>query len=183
MKPLIKKILFFNIALDIIILDQISKWFVTEHLIRTVMEKPEAQPINLFDWLVKAPEKLPYTSIEILPVFNLVMVWNTGISFGIFSEGTSITLLIVLPLCITVIFAIWLARTDTWVKGTAIALVIGGAIGNIIDRARFGAVIDFLDFHIGDLHYPAFNLADSCVVIGIGLLIVYSLFCEKRPDA
>jgi len=170
----------FGIALDMIILDQLSKWIVTELVIRP---QQDGTFVNLISWLTQAPEKLPYSSIEIFPFFNIVMVWNTGISFGLFSEKIGTTILIALPLCITAVFAIWLARTTSWFKGIAIALVIGGGIGNVIDRARFGAVIDFLDFHISSLHYPAFNLADSCVVIGIGLLIVYSLFLEKGSDA
>lgn len=177
LNPLARKIFLLGLAVDAIILDQLSKWAVTELVIRPRLD---VTFVDLISWVMQAPEKMPYTSIEVLPFFNIVMVWNSGISFGMFNDGTSTLLLILLPLVITAFFMVWLFRTASWFQGIAIALVIGGAIGNVIDRLRFGAVIDFLDFHIGDIHYPAFNIADSCVVIGIGLLIFHSIFLEKK---
>lgn len=175
--PLTRKLVLLNIAIDAIIIDQISKWAVTELIIRP---KFDVIFVDLISWIMKAPEKMPYTAIEVFPFFNIVMVWNQGISFGMLSGGAAANFLIAMPLVITAFFIVWLFRSTSWFQGAAIALVIGGAIGNVIDRIRFGAVIDFLDFHIRDIHYPAFNIADSCVVIGIGLLIFHSIFLEKK---
>lgn len=177
LNPLARKLILLNIALDAIVIDQISKWAVTELIIRP---KFDVIFVDLISWIVKAPEKMPYTAIEVFPFFNIVMVWNQGISFGMLGGGTATGLLIALPLVITSFFLVWLFRSTSWIQGVSIALVIGGAIGNVIDRMRFGAVIDFLDFHIGDIHYPAFNIADSCVVVGIFLLIFHSVFLEKK---
>ena len=75
---------------------------------------------------------------------------------------------------------IWLRRTDRPLTGWGIGLVMGGAIGNVIDRARWGAVFDFADFHIGRWHWPAFNVADAAIVVGVGLMLVDSLLVEKK---
>ncbi len=179
MNPLARKILLLGIALDIVIFDQLSKWLVTELAIRPNLG---GESVGLVEWFTKAPERLSFTQIEVLPFFNIVMVWNQGISFGLFNHGSDVgsLLLIALSLGITALFTVWIFRTASWFQGLALAMVIGGAIGNVIDRLRFGAVIDFLDFHIAGLHWPAFNLADSCIVVGVGLLIFYSLFLEKN---
>lgn len=170
--------IFFIFAALMIVLDQVSKWAITEHVLRPASKGSQ---FRFFEWLVNAPDRLGYTEITITPFFNLVMVWNQGVSFGLFSGGHDLMPLILssLSLVVTVVFSIWLIRSDNPVQKTAIALVIGGAIGNVIDRARFGAVIDFLDVHAFGYHWPAFNIADSCIVVGIFMLITYSLFFEK----
>jgi signal peptidase II len=75
---------------------------------------------------------------------------------------------------------LWLRRTDRPFTGWGIGLVMGGAIGNVIDRARWGAVFDFADFHIGHWHWPAFNIADSAIVVGVGLMLIDSLIGERQ---
>jgi signal peptidase II len=75
---------------------------------------------------------------------------------------------------------IWLRRTDRPLNGWGIGLVMGGAIGNVIDRARWGAVFDFADFHIGTWHWPAFNIADSAIVVGVGLMLLDSLLSGRK---
>jgi signal peptidase II len=77
-------------------------------------------------------------------------------------------------------FFIWLLRCQRWQTALALVLVIGGAVGNIIDRVRFGAVADFLDFHAFGWHFPAFNLADSAITVGIAFLLIDSLFFEPK---
>jgi signal peptidase II len=119
------------------------------------------------------------TSIEVLPFFNLTMVWNEGISFGMF-HGTGIWILVGLSLIITAIFSVWLTRATVWLQAVSLALVIGGAIGNVIDRLRFGAVADFFDFHALGWHYPAFNIADCAIVVGIALLVIDGIFFEPK---
>jgi signal peptidase II len=123
-------------------------------------------------------------TITILPVFDLVLVWNHGVSFGMFNHGQYLPPMLFAAAsgAIGLGFAFWLTRAHNLVLALGLGLVVGGAVGNIIDRFRLGAVVDFLDFHIGDLHWPAFNIADSGVVIGIALVLFDSLFF-KRPDA
>ena len=124
--------------------------------------------------------------ITVTPFFNLVLVWNPGISFGMLTDGivTGPLPLILFSIAMLLFFAVWLWRTDHKWLGLAIGAVIGGALGNVIDRVRFGAVIDFLDFHAFGWHYPAFNVADSAIVLGIAFVVLDGLFCEpKRKGA
>ena len=114
--------------------------------------------------------------IGVLPFFKLEMVWNRGISFGLGqSHGIMRWVLFAVTAAIAIGFAIWLYKADRWKTGTGLALVVGGAIGNMIDRARFGAVVDFLNF---DGIWPpyffnyVFNVADSAVTIGAALLFL-----------
>lgn len=118
---------------------------------------------------------------EVLPFFNLVHVWNRGISFGLFNHDHSgAWLLVGLSLVITVFFVLWLRKIDYKPLALAIGAVIGGALGNVVDRIRFQAVVDFLDFHAFGWHYPAFNVADSAIVLGIAYIILDSLFFEPK---
>jgi len=123
------------------------------------------------------------SEVEITNLFNLVLVHNQGISFGILANHNQPVILIFISVVISLILFIWLFRTKEKIVIFATPLIIGGAIGNVIDRVKYGAVIDFLDFHIGNLHWPAFNFADSFVFIGVCLLLISSFFegknCEK----
>jgi signal peptidase II len=180
-----KPIVGFSIALDVLVLDQLSKWLILEYVMRREVQ-PNAQPRGLWDWIIDAPSRFPFASVEIWPFFNLTMVWNEGISFGLF-HGSGIWILVGLSLIITVLFSVWMARSQSWFQTVALALVIGGAIGNVIDRLRFGAVADFFDFHIFGWHYPAFNIADCGIVVGIALLVFDEIVLEpkraKRTEA
>lgn len=112
--------------------------------------------------------------IVVTPFFNLVMVWNTGVSFGLFQEDSTFRswTLIAVALGVLVWLGLWLWRTRTRMAAISLGLIIGGAIGNVIDRLRFGAVFDFLDFHAFGQHWPAFNVADSAIVVGVVLLVL-----------
>lgn len=111
--------------------------------------------------------------IEVLPVFNLRMAWNTGISFSMFNSGGVMTYaLLAVQVSITAGLIWWLRTMQGALLRFASGLIIGGAIGNIIDRARWGAVADFFDFHIGDWHFATFNVADSCISIGVALWLL-----------
>jgi signal peptidase II len=169
-----KRLIAFAIITDLIILDQLMKWLVLEHIFQP---KLGGTPLGFMDWIT-SEFRLPFVSTEILPFFNLTMVWNQGISFGLFQNDNPWPL-IIMALLIVVIFSVWIFRTNKWVEIIALSMVVGGAIGNIIDRLHFGAVADFLDFHIAGWHYPAFNVADSCITLGILLLVTYSLFFDK----
>lgn len=114
--------------------------------------------------------------------FRLVIVWNRGVSFGLLGGDQALPpwVLSAVAIAVCVGLFIWLRRTDQRLTGWGIGLVIGGAIGNVIDRARWGAVFDFADFHIGQWHWPAFNIADAAIVVGVGLMLIDSLLGEKQ---
>ena len=142
------------LAFTVLVLDQISKWVV-------------------LDLFADGPRM-----IEVTPFFNLVLTWNRGISFGMFGDSGAWGpwVLVGLAVVITAFLLRWLAKAETRATALGLALVIGGAIGNVIDRVRFGAVVDFLDVHVMGYHWPAFNVADSAITIGAAALILESLF-------
>jgi len=109
--------------------------------------------------------------IEVAPIFNLVLTQNRGVSFGLLNVLPAWTL-IALSLAIVAFLCVLLWRAGTRIAACGFGLVIGGALGNVCDRVRFGAVTDFLDFHIAGYHWPAFNLADAAIVTGVALLIL-----------
>lgn len=177
-----QKGVFLLLSLFLIAADQISKWAVTELLLRPRLGDTGTLSKSLAEWYAAPPAQLPFAQIEIAPFFNFVMVWNKGISFGLFNHdsGYGSLLLVAISLLITIAFLVILVRNASTLQSFGIALIIGGAIGNVIDRLRFGAVIDFLDFHLDGHHWPAFNVADSCICVGVTLLIVHGLFFEKK---
>ena len=117
-------------------------------------------------------------AVKVTPFFNLVLVWNTGVSFGLMQgHGEAGRWGLVLLACAVgggLVF--WLVREKRVLPRCALWLVLAGALGNVIDRLRFGAVIDFLDFHLAGYHWPAFNVADSAIVIGAALLLIDGFF-------
>lgn len=122
-------------------------------------------------------------TIAITGFFNIVLlVWNRGVSFGLFSDGSPVTkyILIVLALAISAVLVIWLRRNDRRLTAAAIGLVLGGALSNVSDRLVHGAVVDFLDFHVAGYHWPAFNVADSAISIGVVLILIDGLFESRR---
>ncbi len=148
------------VSAAVLALDQVTKWWV----VFTVMQPPRI--------------------IEVTPFFNLVLGWNYGISFGFLNSAPALAqwLLPMVVVVITSALGVWLYRTDRLQPAVALGLVIGGAIGNLIDRLRFGAVADFLDFHAFGVHWPAFNAADSAITVGAVALILDSLFVgDKKP--
>jgi signal peptidase II len=118
----------------------------------------------------------PPRTIEVTSFLNMVAVWNSGVSFGFLAGHSEIMPFILAAFASAVAagLAIWLIRARTALLATGLGLVIGGAVGNIVDRLRFQAVVDFIDFHIAGYHWPAFNLADSGITIGVGLLLLDS---------
>ncbi len=169
------------LAVFIIVADQLSKWAVMEHALRPLYPL-QPEPIGLIDWLAHTPERLPYLGFDVLPFFNLVVVWNQGVSFGMLRNSADYGpyLLIALSFAIVIGFGIWMFRTKNPVHHFGIALIIGGALGNVIDRFRFGAVFDFLDLHAFGFHWPAFNIADSAICVGVFILMIYAFFFEKN---
>jgi signal peptidase II len=148
------------LALDVLILDQASKLWMLHGL-----RLPEVGRI----------EVLP-------PIFNLSMVWNPGVSFGLLRADADLTrwLLSAFQFGVALVLAGWARKADRPLLAAALGLVIGGALGNLIDRVRFGAVVDFLDFQ--GLYFPwVFNVADSAITVGVVLLILDSIVQPKTP--
>ena len=161
----------------LLVLDQLSKWAVTEKIFRP--ELGLGDPMRLMDWLKNAPEMLGNVSIPVTSFFNLSMVWNPGISFGLFANG-GWGLLTISSLVIAAGFFIWMIRSKDFWEIVTLGLIIGGALGNVFDRIRFGAVVDFLDFYYGTWHFPAFNVADSAISVGVAGLVIHGLFFAKK---
>lgn len=132
---------------------------------------------QLHKWyMIEIVDIANHPPIEVTGFFNLVMVWNRGASFGMGGSAehafwifSSLTVLIVSVLLW------WLRKAPSMLMMLALGLIIGGAIGNLIDRIRFGAVADFFDFHLYGYHWPAFNIADSAVFLGAFMLILDSI--------
>ena len=139
-------------------------------------------------WWIVTDVMNPPRFIPVFPSFNLVMGWNRGVSFGMFDSASPPNqwLLIGLALIIVAVLLIWLKRADSRLISTALGMIIGGALGNVMDRIHYGAVADFLDFYVGNFHWPAFNVADVGITIGVIVLVLESFFVgsetEKNDD-
>ena len=135
-------------------------------------------------WVLNVLHLQTRGSVPILPIFQLSMVWNPGVSFGLLRADTPSGrwILVAFATVIVAALAFWARRADRVLTAVALGLVMGGAVGNnLIDRVRFGAVADFLDFH--RLYFPwVFNLADSAISIGVALLLLDS-FLRRESGA
>lgn len=137
-------------ALITLALDQASKLYVL-----FVMDLPSRYPVRL------------------APYFDLTVVWNKGISYGLFQQETALGRWILTGFMVLAAAAltVWMARSTSRVVALGLGLIVGGAIGNAIDRAAYGAVFDFMHFHVGDFSWYVFNLADAAIVLGVPLLL------------
>ena len=142
-------------ALIVFVIDRLSKW-----------------------WFIDVFELPGKGTVEILPIFDVVMVWNRGVSFGFLSASDDFGrwALVALNLIIVAVLIYWLKGAKNYILSGAIGLVIGGAFGNIYDRVKFGAVADFFQFHWESWYFAVFNVADSFIFIGAVLLIFNSTF-------
>lgn len=138
-------------------LDQATKWWIIHH----VMNPPKVIPITNF--------------------FNLVLGRNTGVSFGLLG-GTPPWLLMVCGLAIAVALVVWMSRAESQLTTIGLGLIIGGAMGNVLDRFLLGGVTDFLDFYIGQWHWPSFNMADVGIVCGAAILLLESSQSGKKAE-
>ncbi|MEZ0224421.1 MAG: signal peptidase II [Alphaproteobacteria bacterium] len=170
------------IAAAVIVADQYTKWFVLEKVLRKGDGAPGflswfTTPVPL-SWFMEQQDS--YTTDTLTSFLNLVMVWNRGISFGILDANNPQPpiLFIGVSLVISTVLLVWMICMRRPIITAAASMIIGGAIANSIDRFRFGAVADFIDFHVGDRHWPAFNAADSCIVLGAALMIADSLLTK-----
>ncbi len=124
----------------------------------------------------------PYLMARITSFFNLVFTWNPGTSFSMFQNiglNSQFVIIFLTLIIITYLIYLWVSKLHTNIEKISFMMIIAGAIGNLIDRIRFNAVVDFLDFHIGAYHWPAFNIADVLICCGV-LLYIYSLIRKKH---
>ena len=144
----------FYIGALVVLADQLSKWM----LVNMVMQPPHTVPV--------------------LPFFNLVLVYNKGVTFGLLNTiDRHIMPMVLIGVAAVILFFLgrWLWKTHLMPVAVGLSLVMGGAIGNVLDRIRDGAVIDFLDFYYRTYHWYAFNIADAAIVVGVGLLLIDSV--------
>lgn len=153
----------FTIGLYLLVLialaDQLTKWWVVDVL----LFKKVGQ-------------------IEVTSFFNIVLVWNKGVTFGLFNQHSQYMPYILSGVAIVVVLLllVWLLRAATLYEALGLGGIIGGAIGNVADRIHYGAVVDFLDFHCQGYHWYAFNIADSAIVVGVGLLMFDNLVTSLK---
>jgi signal peptidase II len=125
-----------------------------------------------------------YQSIPVAPFFNLTYVHNPGAAFSFLSQagGWQRWFFSVMALVVSIVLAVWLKRLKKheMLLAIGLALILGGALGNLIDRLLYGYVIDFLDVYYQDWHWPAFNIADSAITVGVALMIIDSFRTEKK---
>lgn len=165
-------VLYFLIPV-IVVVDQWSKW--------AILNAPQFNALGCLDRTQRCGQ------VEVLSFFDLTMVWNRGISFGIGqSEGVMRWLLVLMTTGIAIGFTVWLVRASRRFTGLALALVIGGAFGNVIDRVRFGAVVDFLDF--SGIFRPyffnyVFNVADAAISVGAVLLFADQFLMSRQSKS
>jgi lipoprotein signal peptidase len=151
-------------ALIVLAADQASKWWILH-----VLDLPDIRQVVL------------------LPVLNLTMVWNHGVTFGLLNGlgAAGHWLLAAVALAVVVALGVWLRKAESAVTATAIGAIAGGAVGNVIDRVRYGAVVDFIHAHVaspwGDLSWYVFNVADAAIVCGVAALILDAQFGHRQP--
>lgn len=144
------------ISLAVIVLDQLSKLMILD-----IMSTPKIIPIT--------------------PFFNIILTYNTGVSFSLFSgaaAGPYVLSALALVVCGALIW--WMHTEKESLTRVGLAMIIGGAIGNVIDRFLYGGVVDFLDFYALGWHWPAFNVADSAICIGAVLILYQAMKKEKK---
>lgn len=152
------------LALIVLVADQASKNWVLYEL-----------------GFIECPACLP---VEVSSFFNLTMVWNEGISYGLFPADSPNEkyLLIGFSIVMALILTWWLVRADGRWLAAGLGLVIGGAIGNVIDRFLYGAVVDFFHFHAFGYSWYVFNVADAAIVLGVGAILIDAVFMGRAPS-
>ncbi|HEU0085012.1 MAG TPA: signal peptidase II [Bradyrhizobium sp.] len=140
-------------------------------------------------WLLFSFDLVGRGAVKVTPFFDLVPTWNTGISYGWFQTDSALghAALLAFKAVAVIVLAVWMTRAQTRTVTVALGLIIGGAIGNAIDRLAYGAVVDFAHFHVklgeNDLSWYVFNLADTAIVVGVAALLYDSLFGEPAVKA
>lgn len=155
------KIVYFGIAILAIAIDQLTKWMASSHL--TLHEQN-----------------------PVMPSFNLTLMHNYGAAFSFLSNagGWQRWFFTIVAIVISVVLVVWITRlkdNEKWL-GISLSLVLGGAIGNLIDRLAYGYVVDFIQWYYDRFYWPAFNIADSAIFVGAAMLLISSFFTEEETD-
>ncbi len=155
------KIVYFSIAVLAIVIDQLTKWMASTHL--TLHEQN-----------------------PVMPSFNLTLMHNYGAAFSFLSNagGWQRWFFTIVAVAISIVLIVWITRlkaNEKWL-GVSLALVLGGAIGNLIDRVAYGYVVDFIQWYYDRFYWPAFNIADSAIFVGAGMLLLSSFFADEPDD-
>ena len=145
----------FCIVIFILLLDQVSKRIVVEN-------------IEIFA-----------NNLEISKYFNLVYVENRGVSFGMFSEHDKSFYFGILSMLVSAYIIYLLVKSIDLIESIGLSLILGGAIGNGVDRLYYGYVVDFIDLHLNNFHWPAFNFADTFITLG-AIIFVFSIISNKK---
>ncbi len=143
----------------VLLADQVSKW-----------------------WVLRVLHLRTRGQVHLLPVLDFTMVWNQGVTFGLFQQGKAWGpfLLAGVALVIVILLGVWMLRAERRVIAIALGAIAGGAVGNIVDRARFGAVVDFIRLHAGGYSWYVFNLADAAIVCGVAILVLEGMLPRSR---
>lgn len=151
-----------TVAAAVAILDQASKFWLLRHFGASGCGVIGDQPVTGF--------------------FQLVLTCNSGVSFGLFNRtGVNAVIFSAVAAAVIVLLLVWLGRARSGLLAAAIGLIIGGALGNVIDRLRLGGVVDFLYFHAGSWYWPAFNLADSAITLGVAIMLIDGFWLRRAP--
>jgi signal peptidase II len=146
-------------ALVTLVLDQVTKLYT----------------LFVFDLPVREP-------VRLAPFMDLIVVWNHGISYGLFQQSTDLGrwILVAVSLAAVLALSIWIRRAHGKLLAASLGFIVGGALGNAIDRVAYGAVFDFIHFHVGSFSWYVFNVADAAIVAGVVGLLYDSFVLEKR---
>ena len=133
-------------------------------------------------WILNSIDLPEVGQVVVLPVLNLTFVRNYGVTFGLLAGfgQWSYLLLAAVALAVVAALGIWLRRAESRLVATALGAIVGGALSNIIDRLRFGYVVDFIHAHVGGWSWYVFNLADAAIVCGVAALVLDSLLPRAR---
>jgi signal peptidase II len=120
--------------------------------------------------------------LRLAPFLDLIVVWNRGISYGLFQQDSEIGRwgLVAISLAAALGLSLWIRRATGRILALSLGLIVGGALGNAVDRIAYGAVFDFIHFHVGSFSWYVFNIADAAIVVGVVGLLYDSLVLEKR---
>jgi signal peptidase II len=133
-------------------------------------------------WVLHGLDLPAVGQIVLLPVLNLTFVRNSGVTFGLLSGSGTWSYLVLAGVALAVVVALgaWLRRAESLLVAVSLGAIAGGAVGNVIDRLRFGSVVDFIDAHLGAWHWYVFNVADAAIVCGVAALVLESVFPLSR---
>lgn len=136
-------------------------------------------------WVLYVLQLPAIGQVRVAPFLSLTMVWNQGVTFGLLHQDTAYGpwLLAGMSLLVVAALGVWMRRAETGLVAVALGAIGGGALGNVLDRLRFGAVVDFLHLHAGGYNWYVFNVADAAIVCGVGALMLDSLRARSRLRA